>query len=165
MSSNLETINRIIDEHRTIGEHIKLLGESITDEEARNVLEAARADWIPGRPEILSEKQNRLQKALSSLKEGLKNHFTFEEQALPPLLGELLMHAIVLQHREIERELASASSLVSTTQLEGLNREELLAEESRMQQRITVASRLVEDHAAKEEMILDMAQMALRDKG
>ena len=165
MSSNLETINRIIDEHRTIGEHIKLLGESVTDEEARNVLETARADWIPGRPEAISEKQNRLQKALSSLKEGLKNHFIFEEQTLPPLLGELLMHAIVLQHGEIERELTYASSLVSKIRREGLNREELLAEESRMQQTITMISQLVEDHAAKEEMILDMAQMALRDKG
>jgi len=75
------------------------------------------------------------------------------------------MHAIVLQHREIEREIAEASSIVRKTRLEELNREELLAEESRMQQRITMISRLVEEHATREEMILDMVHTALKDKG
>ena len=164
MQDKLAVIKRIIDEHQTIKEHIKLVGDSVSDEEALAALQKAHADFIPGRLEVVSEKQKKLQQTVSSLEEGLKNHFTFEEKAMPPLLGELLMQAFVLEHREISKEIDEAKSKVANTKLEGLSREELLSKESHMQQMIDSICQLVEEHAAKEEAILDMVQRALEQE-
>ena len=158
MADNLALIKRIIDEHKAIGGHLKLVGESIADEEALAALERARADWVPGRPGDLSEKRNKLQQAMSFLDAGLKKHFAFEEKVLPPLLGDLLMRALVLQHKEINEEIGEAKSIMADAQPGGFSREELLAEEARTQQRIGVMCRLIEEHAAREELILEMVQ-------
>jgi hemerythrin len=166
MQDKLAIIKRIIDEHQTIEEHIKLVGDSVSDQEALTTLQKAHADFIPGRLEVASEKQNKLQQAMSFLEEGLKNHFAFEEKVLPPLLGELLMQALVLEQREISREIDEAISTVANTRLEGLSREELVSKESHMQQMIDSICQLVEEHATKEEAILEMMlRRAVEKKG
>jgi hypothetical protein len=144
---------------------MKLTGESVTDEEALTALEKARADWIPGRPEAVSAKQGRLQQAIGFLDEGLKNHFAFEENVFPSLLGDTLARAITLEHEGIRRELEETKPVAADIRLEGLSREDLLAEEARWQQRIDVVSQLVEEHARKEELILDMVRRVLEESG
>ena len=164
MQDKLVIIKRIIDEHQTIKEHLKLVGDSVSDQEALTTLHKAHADFIPGRLEVASEKQSKLQQAMSFLEEGLKNHFAFEEKALPPLLGELLMQALVLEHGEITKEIDEAISTVANTRLEGLSREELLSKESDMQQMIDGICRLVEEHATKEEAVMEWLRKALEKK-
>lgn len=165
MQDKLAIIRRIIDEHQTIKGHLKLVGDSVSDQEALAALQKAHADFIPGRLEVMSEKQKKLQQTMSTLEEGLKNHFAFEEKALPPLLGELLMQALVLEHREIKNEIDEAKSTVESIKLEGLSREKLISKESHMQQMIDNICQLVEEHATKEEAILEMVQRALEDIG
>lgn len=165
MQDKLAIIKRIIDEHQTIKGHVKLVGDSVSDEEALAALQKAHADFIPGRLEVMSEKQKKLQQTMSALDEGLKNHFAFEEKALPPLLGELLMQALILEHREIKNEIDEAKSTVESIKLEGLSREELLSKESHIQQMVGGICQLVEEHATKEEAILEMVQRALEEKG
>ncbi len=165
MEDNLAIIKRIIEWHQTIRGNIRLVGDSVTDQEALSALQKARADLIPGRLEILSEKQKKLQQTMSFLEEGLKNHFAFEEKVLPPLLGELLMMALLIEHREIRKEIDEAKSIIANTKLEGLSREELLAKESHLQQMIDSICHLVEEHTTKEEAILEMVQRALQAKG
>jgi len=162
MLDSLAIINRIMEEHQTIRGHVKLVGDSVSDEEALSSLEKARADWIPGRPEILSEKQKKLRQTINALDEGLKNHFAFEEKTLPPLLGELLMRSLLLEHQAIKREIEKAKSAVANIKLEGLERDRLLSEEARMQQMVDSICQLVGDHAEKEETVLTMVQLALR---
>ncbi len=165
MEDNLAVINRIIEWHRTIREHTKLVGDSITDREALVSLTGARSDWIPGRLEGLSEKQEKLQQTLRYLDEGLKNHFFVEEEILPPLLGELFTRALVLEHREISAAISEAKSIVADIRLEGLGREELLSKESHIRQVTDNIRRLFEEHATREEVVLDMLQKALEDMG
>ena len=165
MQDKLAIIRRILDEHQTIKGHLKLVGDSVSDQEALAALQKAHADFIPGRLEVVSEKQRKLQQTMSALEEGLKNHFAFEEKSLPPLLGELLMQALVLEHREIRNEIDEAKSTVESIKLEGLSREELLSKESHIQQMIDNICQLVEEHATKEEAILEMVQRALEDIG
>ena len=57
MQDKLAIIKRIIDEHQTIKEHIKLVGDSVSDQEALTALQKAHADFIPGRLEVDSEMQ------------------------------------------------------------------------------------------------------------
>lgn len=165
MSDNRAKINKIIDEHQIIRGHVKLVGESITDQEALLSLQSARTEWIPGRLEILSEKQNKLQKMINSLDEGLANHFAIEEGVLPPILGGFLMRALILEHQNIRRVLDNAKSMIANTKLEGLNREELMSREAEVQQTVNSLCHLIEEHANKEDLMLEMVQEALDEKG
>jgi len=162
MLDSLAIINRILEEHQTIRGHIKLVGDSVSDEEALSSLEKARADWIPGRPEILSEKKKKLQQTINALDEGLKSHFAYEEKTLPPLLGKLLMRSLLLEHQAIKKEIEEAKSAVANIKQEGLERDRLLSEEARMQQMVDDICQLVGEHAIKEDTVLTMVQMALK---
>lgn len=164
MADNLAIINRAIEEHHTIRGHIKLVGDSISDLEALFNLQKARPDWILSSLEALSERQVKLQQTISSLDEGLKNHFGFEEKLLPPLFGELLMQALILEHRGIKRQIDEAESLVVNTKLEGLSQKELLSKKAQIQQKVEGILQLVEEHAGREETILKMLKKALEAK-
>jgi hemerythrin len=164
MQDKLTLVKRITAEHQAIKGHVKLVGDSVSDNEALAALQKAHTDFIPGRLEIVSEKQKKLQQTMSTLEEGLKNHFAFEEKALPPLLGELLMQALVLEHSEIKDEINQVKSAVADSKLEELSREELLSRESQIQQMIDNICQLIEEHATKEEAVLEMLQKALEEK-
>jgi len=164
MLDNLAIISRIINEHQTIRGHVKLVGDSVSDEEAMERLERVRADFSPGQAPLLSEKHDRLRQTMAYLDEGLRNHFAFEEKFLPPLLGELIMRALVLEHSKIASSIDNVKAIVAVAKLEGLGREELIARESRMQQAIYEMCHLVEEHAAREETVLGMVQRGLQDK-
>ena len=164
MEDKLAIINRIIEWHQTIRGHVRLVGDSISDEEALLALEKARLEWIPGQLEVLAEKQKKLQQAMGFLDEGLQNHFAYEEQVLPPLLGELFMRALILDHQEIRKEISETKSITAAAKLEGLRREELLSQESNIKQTIQGVCQLIEEHAIREETILEMLQRALQEK-
>ena len=161
MSDYLAEINNIIEEHQTIRGHVKLVGESIGDQEALFSLQSTRPDWIPGRLEILSEKQNKLVQTISSLSEGLKIHFAKEERFLPPVLGELIMRALILEHQEIMKAIKEVRTIATDTKLEGLSREDLMSQEAEIQQKVGNLCNLIEEHANKEELMLEMVQRAL----
>ena len=164
MKDKLDLIKAVIDQHRAIREHASSVGAITSDQDALTALEKARSDWTPGRFESLAEKRNKMRQLLIQLDEGIHRHFDFEEGALPPLLGDLLMRALRLEHTEIERGIAEAGTMLTDMPPEGSNREELLASESRIQQRIGVVLQLIEEHATREETILDMIQKALEDR-
>ena len=164
MSDELTTINRVIAEHQQIRGYVKLVGDSVTDREAISGLQQARSDWVPGRLDILTEKQKKLVQAVSALEEGLKNHFDYEEKYLPPILGELLMRALLIEHQEINKGVDDAKRIVVATKLEGLSREECLSKEAELQDMINNLCQVIEGHAHREEIILEMLQRALKEK-
>lgn len=165
MADNLATVNRAIEEHHTIRAHVKLVGDSVSDLEALFSLQKARPDWILSSPEVLSEKKDKLLQTLSTLDEGLKNHFSFEDKLFPPLFGELLMQALKIEHRGIKKQMEEAKSLVAKAKLEGLGQKELLSKKAQIQQKVEGVLQSVEEHASREETILKMLKMALEVKG
>ena len=164
MQGELAIIRRIIDEHQSIREHMKLVGDSVSDQEALATLRETHADLIPGRSDVLSERYKRVQQSISYLDDGLKNHFAFEEQALPAFLGELLIRGLVLEHLEISKEIDKARAVIAETEAEGLSREQLLSKDADMQQLVDNIRHSVEEHALKEEAILEMIERALEEK-
>ena len=164
MADNLKIVNKALEEHHAIRGHVKLVGDSVSDLEALFALQKARPDWILSAPEALAEKRGELQRTLSALDEGLKNHFSFEEKVFPPLFGELLMRALLLEHQGIKKQIDEAKSLVAKIKLEGLSQKELLSKKSQIQQKIEGILQLVEEHAGKEETILKMLKKALEAK-
>lgn len=164
MEDKLAIVNRAIEEHHAISGRMKLVGDSISDLEALFSLQKARPDWILSSTDTLSEKQVKLQQTMSSLDEGLKNHFGFEEKLFPDLFGELLMQALVLEHEGIKKQLNEAVSFIADTKLEGLSQRELLSKKAQIQHRIEGILQLLQDHAGREDIILKMLKTALEAK-
>ena len=165
MVDPLATLNKIRDEHLNIRRHLKLAGDSVGDVEATSSLQRARAEWVPGRTGISDETKEKLNKAITGLAEGLKNHFAFEERTFPALLGENFVHAILLDHAEIMKILEEGEAVVAGAEVEdGCSREELIARETQLHQVISNICHLIEEHASREEVILDMLKRALEDK-
>lgn len=165
MADNLAKVNRAIEEHHTIREHLKLVGDSVSDLEAMFTLQRARPEWILSPPEALMDKSAKLLQTLAALEEGLKNHFNFEERLFPPLLGNLLMKALLLEHGELKKLLEETRTLAAKLKSEGLNQRELLSKKTQIQRKVEDILRAIEEHASKEETILKMLKKALEAKG
>ncbi len=164
MPDNLAVINRVIQEHQRLQGNIKAVGDSVNDMEAVFSLQQVYSGWTLSSMEAIDEKQKQLQQTMSFLDEGLNSHFAFEERALPPLFGKLLMQALLFEHQEIRKEIGEAKSLIAGTRLVDLSQEKLLSQKSHIQQVISAISQLVEEHAAREETILNMMKKALEEK-
>ncbi len=164
MVDNLTIIRKVIEEHHNIRTNIKLVGDSMNDLEAFFSLQKVYAGWTQSSKEGMIEKQEKLQQTMGSLMEGLKNHFGFEEKTLPSLFGELLMQALIFEHREIMNKLSEAKSMVFDTRLEGLDQKELLAKKWDIQQVMGSLPQMIEGHASKEETILNMMKKAMENK-
>jgi hemerythrin len=165
MSDNKARIKEIIEEHHTIRGNVKLVGDSVSDQEALNSLKSTRSDWVPGQLEILSEKRNKLQQTINFLDEGLRNHFAREEEVLPAVLGGFLMQALRREHQEIEKLIHDANLLVVSTNLEGLSQEELTSYDSKIKQTVSSISRLIEGHTDREDIFLEMVWRVLEEGG
>ncbi len=164
MSNDLETIRRLILEHQVTRADFRLVGDRLNDQEALLLLQSERANWIPGQEGDLSEKQNSLIRAIGMLEEGLKNHYAFEEKALPPLMGELLTEALMVEHHDLLEEISGVKAMVANIKLEGLGREEILSRQSSVQEAIDSIRQHKEEHMATEEPILYMLQRALEKR-
>jgi Hemerythrin HHE cation binding domain len=156
-------VERVISEHHAIRRHIKLAGDTVNDIEALFTLERTQSGWSHTSTTALIDERNRLSQAIISLEAGLHNHFSFEEEALPPLFGDLLMKAILHEHHRISRQIESAKTTLASIKLEGLDQHELLSDKSAIQQNINSLSKAIEEHAQHEEAILNMMKKALEE--
>ena len=161
MPDALAVVTKVISEHHAIRGHIKLAGDTVNDIEALFALQRTQSGWSQTSITALIEKRDQLLQTISFLEEGLKNHFDFEEKALPPLFGKLLMKAILYEHHEISRQIRSAKTTLANIKLEGLDQRELFSKKSVIQQNIHNLRQTVEDHAQHEETILNMLKKAL----
>ncbi len=163
MPDALAVITRAISEHHTIRAHVKLTGDTVNDMEALFTLQRTRSGWSQTSITALIEKQNQLLQTISFLEQGLKNHFAFEEEALPPLFRELLMKAILHEHHEIGRQIETAKTTLANIELEGLDQRELLLKKLQIQATVSSIRQAVEEHARHEETILNMMKKALEE--
>jgi succinylglutamate desuccinylase len=164
MSEELEIVNKVMDEHRNIRTHVKLVGDTVSDPEGLLKLEQARPDWMLGSPEQLSEKQTTLEQTLNYLYDGLQNHFAIEEKWLPKVLGNLVMDALMLEHVEIKSTIDGIRSSLRGSRIEDMSHEQKLSFKWTMQQRIEEMRNALEAHAGKEEVILRMVKKALESR-
>jgi len=163
MPDALAVITKAISEHHAIRKHVKLAGDTVNDIEAFFALQRTQSGWSQTSITALIEKQDQLLQTISFLEQGLKNHFGFEEEALPPLFGELLMKAILREHREISGQIESTKTTLANIKLEGLDQRELFSKRSVIQQNINNLCQTVEEHAQHEEIILNMMKKALEE--
>lgn len=156
-------VTKIISEHHAIRGHIKLAGDTVNDIEALFALQTTESGWSQTSITALIKEQDHLLQAVTSLEEGMQNHFRFEEEALPPLFGELLTKAILHEHHKISAQIRSIKTTLANIRLEGLDQRELLSNKSVVQQDINSLSQTIERHAQHEEVILSMMKQALEE--
>jgi len=161
MADVAAVINKAIAEHYDVKENLKLAGDSVTDIEALFMLHKAYAGWSQSSVQELSEKQKQLLQAVNALEQGLKRHFNFEEESLPPLFGEILMKALRHEHHEIAGQIENAKKTLSDFKTHGRDQQELLSWKSRMQETIGHLLQTIEEHSSHEEIILKMIKKAL----
>jgi len=156
--------NKIKEEHVNIRKNIKLVGDTVADPEALSLLRKLHTEWSSGGKELMLERQNKLRQTFATLDEGLQNHFALEAQYLPQFIGELLVKALTLEHREIEEQIETAKSMSFNMESEDLNHDTILRE-AHVHQIIDDVYLQIEKHIDKEEILLSMLEMGLRDSG
>jgi hypothetical protein len=149
-------------EHSLVKQNIRLVGDSVNDVEALFGLERTYSGLTQTSLEELPHRQERLELALSLLREGLANHFAFEENALPPLFGEVLMDALVLEHHTIRKAIDKAQDIVHDSLVDRLDQEGKLAWKSVLQKVINGLTQEIHSHAADEETVLKMLKKSLQ---
>jgi len=155
MPDALEIITRVISEHRKITDHTKLTGNTTNDIAALFTLEATKrkAAWSATSVTELIEKRDQLLQTIDLLEDGLKNHFGYEEKALPLVFGELLMKPILHEHHEILGQIESAKTTLIN--LERIDRDELFSKRTAILESVNNLCQTVEDHAHHEETALN----------
>jgi hypothetical protein len=161
MTDTLGVINKTIGEHHSIRESLKHTGAVVTDIGALFALNKEYARWSQSSVEELKDKQGQLLEAVASLEQGLKQHFASEERELPPLLGEVLMKTLIHEHGEIVELFENAKASLTEGTLGGLDQPELLARKAKIQGDIHHIIEAVEEHAKREETILEMIKKTL----
>ena len=161
MPSALEVITRVISEHRKIAEHTKLSRDTMNDIDALFTLQKKRYQvaWSSTSVTDLIKKRDQLLQTINLLEDGLKNHFGYEEEALPLVFGELLMKAILDEHHEILGQIENAKTTLIN--LEGLDQEELFSKRTVVLESINNLCQTVEDHAHHEETALNTMKKPL----
>jgi hemerythrin len=161
MDERLKVIQIVIDEHRMIRDNVKLVDDTVSDSEAVTLLNETHSNLNPQQMDAVDHSHKELQGAINLLDQGLQNHFTVEDKTLPSLLGELLMEALRIEHNDIISLVNEVKAAITNFNLEGLNREEMLYKEFNLQKVINNLTEQIEQHAAKEEAMLNMMKRVI----
>ena len=163
MTDALEVIKKVISEHSKITDHIKLTAGTMNDIDAIFALETTKrkAAWSSTSVTELIKKRDQLLQTIGLLEDGLKNHFDYEEKALPLVFGELLMKPILHEHHEILVQIENAKTTLIN--LERLDQDELSSNRTVVLESVNSLCQTVEDHAHHEETILNTMKKALEE--
>ena len=163
MTDALEVIKKVISEHSKITDHIKLTAGTMNDIDAIFALETTKREtaWSSTSVTELIKKRDQLLQTIGLLEDGLKNHFDYEEKALPLVFGELLMKPILHEHHEILVQIENAKTTLIN--LERLDQDELSSNRTVVLESVNSLCQTVEDHAHHEETILNTMKKALEE--
>jgi hypothetical protein len=151
---NLEIIRQVLAQHKVISGQLKSAGDTVSDMEALLRLEIARTDLTMGFQSKLAEKRSRLQQIMAPIDRGLRKHYAFEEEMLPPLLGRVLTEALVFEHQQLLLQMEQTISFLQGIEVEGLTRAEEMKKESLIYDRLDTLRRHKLDHLNREEAVL-----------
>ncbi len=164
MQDYLGIVNAIIAQHHALMGQVKLAEGRINDLEALFSLQRAYSGWSQSSMETLLEKQRILEETRGALQNGLERHFGFEEKYLPPLLGEILLQALALEHQAMLEQFVQAKPVLTNPKLPGMKQEELLIYKLNVQQVVSQLCQSIEQHLNKEEVLLQMLKTVLERK-
>jgi hypothetical protein len=164
MTDAITIIDRVIEEHHKISDNIKLAGDSLNDVEASFAISKAYSGWTQSAAGELAARRDQLIQALSALEQGLTTHFDYEEKNLPPLFGEVLMKALLHEHREVRQKIESARKNIADIEIDSGDSQQLLSRKTVVQESVNHLLQAVEEHAGHEETVLLMIRDGLESE-
>jgi hypothetical protein len=161
---DLEIIRSVMDQHKVLADQIDKVNASMSDKDALLRLEKAQAELAVDFRQPLNVRQRSLIEMLKTMAQGLKKHYDFEEEKLPPLLGTLLMEALIIEHRDLLSEMQKAISTIDRINLKGMSHIDEDSQEAIMNQSLSNLRNKKLDHQKREEATLLTLQYILEEK-
>jgi hypothetical protein len=164
MSDHLAIIRSVLAEHQLLGERALQVRDSVNDLEALFALDQASSNWSQSSLEMLTDRQKKLTESMSTLATGIRKHFDFEEEALPPIFGTVLMQALTLEHQYIRDKVRACETAAGHARFETLNRQAAFQQKDGILQTIVDLRHIIAEHVEQEEVILRMIERGLERK-
>ena len=143
-------IDNIMGEHQAIRAYLRSIKELIKDWGI--VLVQNQSFGITVQVEIIAEKkQKNFIQAMYYLEDGLREHHTHEEAAMLPLVGNLLIEAIRLEHKEILGKLGKVKALLVNADASAL-----IVDKEQLVKAVDSLCQLVGEHTLKEDTMLQL---------
>jgi len=162
MQDKLSVISQVISEHTVLRRNLKLAGDTVSDEETLMELAEKVQGWPTEKRNELNDRQQELIRTLATVAAGLKNHFTFEEEKLPVIIGDIMVRALKVEHRELDLKVNAVLTSVSGIKFDELAGAEISVALAQVKRTVNDLSKAVERHAEREMVLIQMAQKALR---
>jgi hypothetical protein len=71
-----------------------------------------KSDWTQDKVNLLLDKLSNLKDRLSDLEDGFKIHFKLDEEAFPPVMGDLMVRAIRIDHQDMVKQFGEIHQLI-----------------------------------------------------
>ncbi len=84
---DLEIILKVMDQHEILQERFGSVSAIMSDRRALTLIDEAKDELGLRWSLSLAERRRYLVESLVTIEEGIKRHYDFEEEVLPPLLG------------------------------------------------------------------------------
>ena len=146
-------LENLVHEHEAIRAHIKFAASLIAGRTPEKMIGTEMSEM----PQELANIQTNLKEQLYCFKEGLNYHNQYEEKIMPILFGNLLTEPILIEHKEMTKELTEISLLLSDITPEGI-----IVHKNYIKVIINSFCSWVVDHSAREDALFKMAIQELR---
>lgn len=110
-------INSLMDEHKAIRGQMNMLIEIMEHWKTRLASwDISQMDDVAR--QTVSNNLDGLRMAVRDLDDGLKNHHNHEDEVMPPLVGDLIMKAVRMEHDEMLRRFGVINSVLLDEKIE-----------------------------------------------
>jgi len=164
MQDEIEKVKHIIEEHTAIRERLKIVGDEINDLQALEDLKLLRDSFSGTDEVVLVDKLKELKQAMSHFIDSLRKHFDDEEKLFPRILGEPLALALAHEHRQIMEDITSLIAIGDNRGLDQISQQRSPAIVMHIFQRISTLHKMIEEHALREDVVLQMLLVGLQEK-
>ncbi|MFC1910608.1 hypothetical protein ACFLXC_04920 [Chloroflexota bacterium] len=164
MQDEIEKVRHIMEEHAAIIERSKVVGDEINDLLALEDLKFLRDSFSSTSEIVLADKLKELEQVLSRLNNDLRKHYKEEEKLFSGLLGEPLTRGINHYNRQIMEDITSLIAVGDNAGLAQISQQRSPAILMHIFQKISAVRKLVEEHAHREDVVLQMLLVGLQER-
>lgn len=146
---------KLMQEHETIQANIRLISSLADDLITLSNLTENFTDFSQYQVNYLRDKRLNLKRAIGSLKDGLLDHHSREEDVIRPLIGDPLMQAIKKECRDILEQLSNIDWILLNTSPAGI-----LFNSAFLKHKVDTMCRKLSANCRKKDSILELLTYA-----
>ena len=161
---DLEIITKVMDQHELLQEHLGSVSSIMSDRRALSLIEEAKDELGVNWRLSLTQRREYLIASLLTVEQGMKSHYEFEEEMLPPLYGELLTRALIVEHSGLIDSMRETIEAISALSFEKLNHQEELEMEALISTTLGALRDKKLDHQRREEAVLVTLRRILEEQ-